>query len=105
MDVALLGLQAGHFGAELQRCERRLRADPDVETIGREFHRRVQRLHRRVREMRHLIGRFDDLAGLRERARRIAVLADVDQRLVQAVAIELLHLSGVGCPRPRRSPR
>src|SRR5271169_7211303 len=48
---------------------------------------RVQRLHRRMRQIRRFVDRIDDLGGARERARRVAAVDGIDERSVERGAI------------------
>ena len=51
----LLGLQSCHLRSGCLIDGLKLRADPDFAAIGFNAHRAIQRLHRRMREKRHLI--------------------------------------------------
>ena len=50
-------------------------AAPDLATVGVEFHDRIERLHRRVRQIGKLVGRGNQLGGPLERRSRVALLA------------------------------
>ena len=96
VDVDLLGLEAGGGGRLTDSAHRRLRADPDVEFVGLQVHRGVERLHGGMREMRRFVGRLDDLAAFSEFGIDVAVVARAHHRPVQRVAIKLGELRAVG---------
>ena len=76
VDIDLLRLQAGGLGRRLERLVRRLRSEPDIEPVGLQMHRRVHRLHRRMRQIGRLVDRLEGLCrarhGLYRHCRRCA---------------------------------
>ena len=106
VDGDLLRLEAGGRRRQPQRAHRDLRADPDVELVAVKAHGGVERLHLRMRGMRRLVERLDDLAAppLGESVVDIAVVARVHHRPVERVAIELGELRAVGLAGRARVP-
>ena len=64
--------QAGHLGRRRLGARRDLGADPDVAAVLAHVHRAVHRLHRGVRQERHLIGRLDLGGRAGQRPGRVA---------------------------------
>jgi hypothetical protein len=73
-----------------------LGADPDIETVGLQMHRRVERLHGDVSKQRSLIQRVMDAARAREHADGVALFLGLGHWSVQRVAIKLTELRAVG---------
>ena len=65
VDHDLLQRQAGGLRRHRLDPRDRLGADPDLAAVLADMHRAVHRLHRGVREERHLIGRLDLGGGAR----------------------------------------
>ena len=80
VDRDLFGLEAGSRRGLADAAHRRLRAEPDIELVGLQMHRGVERLHGGVGEMRRFVDRLDDLAALRESIVDIAVIARAHHR-------------------------
>src|SRR6202043_1376952 len=63
VDVDVLSLYAGRLRRKGQRQIGVLRADPDVDAIALYVRDGIERLHWRVRNDRHVVGRLDHLGG------------------------------------------
>ena len=74
----------------------RLRAHPDVDAVGPPMRGRVQRLHRRMREIGDLVDRLDAPGGRGEGRGGVAVAAAVGERTVERGAIFGAELRAVG---------
>ena len=81
VDVDLLRLEPGGRRRVALVDGLELVAGPDLATVGVEFHDRIQRLHRRVRQIGKLVRRTDSLGGALERGGDIAVVARRHARL------------------------
>ena len=73
-----------------------LRAHPDVDPVFPPMRGRVQRLHRRMREIGNLVERLDRFGGLSEGRVDVAMAAAVGERPVERGAIFGGELSAVG---------
>jgi hypothetical protein len=74
VDVDLLGRYAGGLRGHRQRDIGVLRSDPHVHAIRLHMRDGIERLHRRVRDDRHVVGGFDRLGGARHRGIDVAVV-------------------------------
>ena len=74
VQVDLIGFDAGDLRAGALHRVRHLQAAVDVQAVAVLVDHRIQRLQRRMREVREAIGRFDGLRGLGELAGGIAAL-------------------------------
>src|SRR5439155_9271509 len=75
MNLHLLVRKAGGLGCGCTVHCLELRSSPYLARVRPQIHRAVQRLHRQMGEVRHLVNRFDLLCSLRERAIGIAIPA------------------------------
>ena len=99
MDEDRLRIDAARFRREGERRFRSLRAHPDVDAVFAPMRGRVERLHRRVREIGNLVERFDHFGRLREGRVTIAMAAAVSERPIERGAIfggELRAVGGAG---------
>src|SRR5208282_1500556 len=83
VDVDVARIDAAGARGDLDRVLGKLSAHPDVDAVGAPMRGRVQRLHRRVRQMRRLVDSVDDLGGALEGALRIAAINRVDELTIQ----------------------
>ena len=96
MDEDRLRIDAARFRGEGERRLRSLRAHPDVDAVLAPMRGRVQRLHRRMREIGNLVERLDHLGRLSEGGVDIAMAAAVGERPVERGAIFGGELGAVG---------
>jgi hypothetical protein len=96
--------QTGHFGRNRLGSRLHLNPDPDLARIGSHVRGTVHRLHRRVREKRHLVCCVQALA-LSERLGRITSGLGNDPTFLagppESVSRRRLKLYGHSGPRPR----
>ena len=71
--------QAGHARDDLARHVRRLGGNPHIAALGLNMHRRVHRLHRRVREKRQCVFGLEDPVGGLYHRHGVAVVASINQ--------------------------
>jgi hypothetical protein len=73
VNAHLLGLKAGRRGGVGAVRRLKLGAGPDVTLIPGQRHQTVQRLHRRVGEVRHLVAGGQPGGGAPQRGVRVAL--------------------------------
>ena len=95
VNLDVPGRHAGRPGGELEGGVGVLRSHPHLDPVTLDMGGAVQRLHRGVGQMGHLVGRLDALA-LRERGVDVALLAGGDGRPVEGRAIGRVELLAVG---------
>ncbi len=100
LDIHLLGLQPEDTGngALIERLD--LAAETRNSAILAELQITVERLHRRMSEIREDIFRLDHLAGFRQRCVRIAMLAGDRAGLARQGAILVEQLLRAALSRP-----
>ena len=86
---------ARRLGRELQRRLGVLRSHPDVDPTVLDPGRAVERLHRGMRQMRHLVERLDHPA-IRQGGRNVSLLARNHRRPIQGPAIIVSEPGAVG---------
>ena len=70
VEVDVLFGNAGDLRGAEARFLRALIADPDVDAVVGDEHRRVAGLHPGARQIRRRVGRFDDFSGAQRKRRR-----------------------------------
>ena len=106
VDDDLLRLQAGSSRSLADRAHRRLGAEPDLELVGLQTHRGVERLHGGMCQMRRLIDGFDHLAAFwrkRHRHCRRCARSPSDRRACRGRAWRIARCR-LRPPRPHPIP-
>ena len=96
VDMDVRRLHAGRLGGELERAVGVLGADPDIDAAALHPGGAVERLHRGVRHMGHLVIRLDHPAGLRHGGIDVAVVARHHAGLIERHEIALAKRGAVG---------
>ena len=99
VDEHRLALDPARFRSERERRFRSLRAHPYVDAVCAPMRGRVERFHRRMRQIGNFVHGLDRFGGLGESRVDIAVAAAVSQRPVERRAIfgsELRAIRGSG---------
>ena len=104
VDDDLLGLEAGSGRRLPDGAHRRLRAEPDIELVGLQMHRGVERLHGGVGEMRRFVDRLDDLAALWRKHRRHCRRCARSPSARRACRDRAWRIARCRSCRPRRRP-
>ena len=104
VDEDRLRIDPARFCGEGQRRFRSLRAHPHVYAVLPPVRGRVERLHRRVRQIGHLVQGFDHFGRLSEGCVDIAMAAAVSERSIERGAIFGGELQRYPWTRPGRSP-
>ena len=96
MDEHGLRIDPARLGGERDRRLGGLRAHPDVDAVSPPMRGRVERLHRRVRQIGNLIDRLDQFRGRGEGRVNVAMAAAVGERPIERGAIFGAELVAVG---------
>ncbi|VWC17439.1 hypothetical protein BLA15945_05715 [Burkholderia lata] len=105
VDRHLLRLEADFLRDDDLVAGMPLLAVPDLAAIRMQPHDAIQRLHRRVRQIRLLVGRVDELAAGRRFARHVAARHRDHARLVECGPVLLRDVGGTERQRVRIVPR
>ena len=87
VDVDRARVDPARLGRKRQRRLGRLGAHPDVNAVRAPMRGRVERLHRRMREIGNLVDGFDHFRRVREGRGDVAMAAAVSERAIERGAI------------------